>query len=119
MKRPCNNIDFAQKGNQKPLIEINLRLQCEKHFNTLIQERRTDIVNNIRENCLQFYVITAEEICKRLLINDKFLSKLKVFEANLTLFDSDRENSFNDVSFIAETFGGFDQNYEKNGLFYI
>jgi len=55
-------------------------------------------------------VTAAEEIRKRLPINNMFLSKLQVFRPYITLFDNNRETSFNDVSFIAKTIGGFDEN---------
>jgi len=55
----------------------------------------------IRENCLQFLVTAAQEISKRLPINDTFLSKLTVFEPNIALCNINREISFNDVSFVA------------------
>ncbi|EZA48480.1 hypothetical protein X777_13778, partial [Ooceraea biroi] len=43
-------------------------------------------------------------------INDKFLSKLKVFEPDIALRDINIETSFNDVSFIAQTISGCDNN---------
>lgn len=106
----CNNIKFDEKENQKLLEEVSLGSECEEYLDKLMKEGHADIVANVRKNCLQFYVTAAEEIYKRLPINDKFLSKLKVFEYNLALLDIDRETSFNDVSFIAETLGGFDEN---------
>jgi len=47
------------------------------------------------ENYLQFYVIAVQEICKGLLINEKYLSKLKLFELDTNVHDIDRETSFN------------------------
>jgi len=78
-----------------------------------MKEGHADIIGNIRENCLQFYVTAAEEISKRLPIKDKFLSKLKVFHSTIALCSIDRETSFNDVSFVAQTLGGFDENALK------
>ena len=45
-----------------------------------------------------FYVTVADEIRKRLFVNNIFLSKLKVFQYFETLCDIDRQKSFNDVS---------------------
>jgi len=55
-------------------------------------------------------VTAAQDICTKLPINEIFLSKLKVFESDMALYNSNREASFNDVSFVAQTFGGFDDN---------
>lgn len=78
-----------------------------------MKKGRADIIGNVRDNCLQFYVTAAEEISKRLPIKDKFLCKLTVFQFNTALCSIDRETSFNDVSFIAQTLGGFDENALK------
>jgi len=62
---------------------------------------------------LMFYVTAAEEIRKRLPVNNTFLSKLQVFASSGNLFNTDRETSFNDVSFIAKTIGDFDEDALK------
>jgi len=56
-----------------------------------------DVVTTVRENCLTFYVTATEEIRKRLPVNNTFLSKLQVFASSGSLFNTDRETSFNDV----------------------
>ncbi|KAL6417143.1 hypothetical protein ACFW04_014655 [Cataglyphis niger] len=89
-----SNIKFDYNENQKSLEEFFLGTECEEYLNELLKKGHAEIVTNIRKNCLQFYIT----------INDKFLSKLKVFECNLN------RGSFNDVSFIAGTLGGFDEN---------
>ncbi|KAL6420215.1 hypothetical protein ACFW04_011775 [Cataglyphis niger] len=106
----CCNIKYDENENQKSLEEVFLGFECEEYLNELLKKGHAEIVTNIRKNCLQFYVTVAEEIRKRLPINDKFLLKLKVIECNLALLNIDRETLFNDVSFIAENFGGFDEN---------
>ncbi|XP_070515358.1 protein FAM200A-like [Cardiocondyla obscurior] len=106
--------EFDNNENQISVNKIYVGDECEKYLNNLITEGRADIVANIRQDCLQFYVTAAQDICKRLPIHDAFLSKLKVFECNIALCHSDRETSFNDVSYIANTFGGFDiENLKK------
>ncbi|KAL6268188.1 hypothetical protein P5V15_001294 [Pogonomyrmex californicus] len=72
-----------------------------------------DAVTTVRTNCLMFYVTAAEEIRKRLPINNKFLLKLQVFRPFVSLFNTDRETSFNDVSFIAKTIDSVDENALK------
>ncbi|KAL6419528.1 hypothetical protein ACFW04_013786 [Cataglyphis niger] len=88
-------------------------LSFNPHKNYITLKGHAEIIANIRKNCLQFYVTAAEEIKKRLSINDKFLSKLKIFECNLVLLNIDRETLFNDVSFIAEILDSFDENSLK------
>jgi len=62
------------------------------------------------EKIVCYFMWAAEEIRKRLPINDIFLSKLKVFQKNVALSDIDRETTFNDISCIAQTVGDFDEN---------
>jgi len=90
--------------------EIILGTECEEYLNELTLKGHRNIVNIVRENCLTFYVTAAEEIRERLPINNIFLSKLQVFRPHISLFDNNRETSFNDVSFITKTIGGFDEN---------
>lgn len=112
-----NNFDFSNKKNQKSLNEVHLGTECEKFINELNIQEHVDVVANVRENCLQFYITAAQQICKRLPINDKFLSKLKVFEPGTALRDNNRETSFNDVYFIAQTISGFDYDELKKEWF--
>ncbi|EZA46934.1 hypothetical protein X777_00536, partial [Ooceraea biroi] len=105
------NVTFSLEENQK-LLDISLGQECEEYLSYLTQEGHIDVVTTIRRNCLQFYITAAKEMLQRLPIKNKFLYKLKVFRSCTSLFDDDRETSFNDVSFIAETLGDFD----KTGL---
>ncbi|KAL6420806.1 hypothetical protein ACFW04_013777 [Cataglyphis niger] len=89
------------------------RSECEEYLENLMKKGHADIIENVRDNCLQFYVTAAEEISKRLSIKDKFLSKLTVFQFNTSLCSVDRETSFNDVFFVAQILGGFDENALK------
>jgi len=107
------NITFSLKENHKILNEINLGSECEEYLNKLMMQGHKDIVTTVRENCLTFYVTAAEEIRKRLPVNNTFLSKLQVFASSGNLFNTDRETSFNDVSFVAKTFGDFDKDALK------
>lgn len=76
-----------------------------------------NVVEIIRQNCLQFYITAAEEIHKRLSINDIFLSKLRVFLPHIALSETNREISYNDVSSIAKTIGDFDEDDLKREWF--
>jgi len=103
------NIIFSLKENQKDLHEITFGFDCNEYLNELMMQGHEDIVTTVRENCLSFYVTAAEEIRKRLPINNIFLSKLNVFRPFVSLFNNDRETSFNDVSYIVKTIGGFNE----------
>lgn len=110
LKSFSTNIIFSLKENQKDINDIMLGSDCEEYLNELMMQGHIDVVTTVRQNCLTFYVTAAEEIYKRLPVNDIFLSKLQVFRPYITLFNIDRETSFNDVSFIAKTIGGLDKN---------
>jgi len=73
------NIVLSLKENQKDLHEITFGSDCNEYLNELMMQGHEDIVTTVRENCLSFYVTAAEEIRKRLPINNIFLSKLNVF----------------------------------------
>jgi len=118
LKNICN-IQFSEKDNQISLNEIKLGSECEEYLKELMTIGHVDIISNVRENCLLFYVTAAEEIRKRLPINDIFLSKLKIFQENVALSDINRETTFNDISYIAQTLGGFDENGLKKEWFML
>lgn len=113
LKPFSSNIIFSLKENQKPINEIILGSECEEYLNELTLKDHINIVKIVRENCLTFYVTAAEEICKRLPINNEFLLKLQVFQPSVSLFDNNRQTSFDDVSLVAKTLGGFDEDALK------
>ncbi|KAL6252101.1 hypothetical protein P5V15_012887 [Pogonomyrmex californicus] len=88
-------------------------MECKEYLYELLMQGHKDAVTTVRKNCLMFYVTAAEEIRKRLPINNKFLLKLQVFRPFVSLFNTDRETSFNDVSFIAKTIGSVDEDVLK------
>lgn len=106
------NILFDEIENHKSLSDVNLGSECEEYLCQLMKDGYTNIVANVRENCLQFYVTAAKEIFKRLPVNNLFLSNLKVFHPNIVLSNTDKEVFnllFKHVSFVAKTIGGFDE----------
>jgi hypothetical protein len=105
-------MSFSQHNNQKFLKEIFLGSECEEHLKQLMVTENINVVTNIREHCLEFYITAAEEICKKLPVNNKFLSALKVFLPQIALNDTDRNASFSYNSFISRTMGGFDETNE-------
>lgn len=76
---------------------ITLGSESEKYLCKLMEEGHANVILTIRENCLPFYITAAEEIRKKLPVNNKFLHKLKIFQSNISLFYNNRETSFNDV----------------------
>lgn len=109
VSRLLPDVTFSLEDNHKLLSDIYLGNECEKYLSDLINTDHVDVIDTIRRNCLKFYITAAEEILKRLPISNIFLQKLKIFRPYTSLFDDNRETTFNDVSFIATTFGDFDQ----------
>lgn len=103
------NLNFSNKKIYKSLLEIVVGPDCEEYLNNLLMEGYEDIVTTVRNNCLQFYLTLAKELRKTLPITHNFLTKLQIFGSSSSLYDDDRETSFRDVSFIARTFGDFDE----------
>lgn len=106
------NVEFSKSENHKDLEDINLGPECEEYLERLLQEGEghKNLVLTVRSDCLQFYITAAEEISKRLPVNDEFLSKLEIFLPHIALLNRDRKTSFDDLMFIAQTLGGFDGN---------
>jgi len=112
-----NNFEFSKEEYKKSLNDIYLGDECEKYLKELIIKGYANEVAIVQKNCLQFYVTAAQEICNKLPVNDKFLSKLKVFESDTALYNINRETSFNEVSFVAQAIGGFDDSGLRNEWF--
>jgi len=116
LKPLSTNIIFSLKENQKAINKIILGSECEEYLNELTIKGHVNIVSTVRENCLTFYITAAEEICKRLPINDTFLSKLQVFGQYESLYNNNnRETLFNDISFVIKTIGENDD-FDENAL---
>ncbi|XP_025267279.1 uncharacterized protein LOC105259571 [Camponotus floridanus] len=116
LKPLSTNIIFSLKENQKAINKIILGSECEEYLNELTIKGHVNIVSTVRENCLTFYITAAEEICKRLPINDTFLSKLQVFGQYESLYNNNnRETLFNDISFVIKTIDKNDD-FDENAL---
>lgn len=109
-------LDFSCEKVRKNINEIVVGSDCAEYLGNLLMEDYEDIVTNVRNNCLQFYLTAAEEIRKRLPVTHDFLTKLQIFESSPTLYDDDRETSFEDVSFVAKTLGMFDESLKNEWL---
>ncbi|KAL0116492.1 hypothetical protein PUN28_009865 [Cardiocondyla obscurior] len=102
---------FNSTDNHKPLVDIEVGKECEDYLNQLLNDGYTDEVATIRQNCLQFYITAAEEICEKLPINNEFLSTLSILLPDVALSNKiDRQAVFDTLSFIAKTMlGTFDE----------
>ncbi|XP_074101779.1 protein FAM200B-like [Cotesia typhae] len=92
------DINFEEIANQRNLLEVDVGADCQEYL--LIQQTSGVpelIINQVRNDCLQFLVTASLEICRRLPIDDPFLSDLTVFAKETALFDPDRNSSFSKV----------------------
>ncbi|CAH0561706.1 unnamed protein product [Brassicogethes aeneus] len=99
-----SKIDFRSSDNQKPLDMVDLGPDCNDIIDELSQnlEANTSVIQEIRENCLAFYVETVSQILDRLYyIKDEFFKNLSV----LDLSNTDIGSSFEKVSYLADKFG--------------
>lgn len=101
-------LNFDKIENHKSLNDINLGIKCEEYLCQIMQDGHLNVVSTVRQNCLQFYITAAEEIRKRLPVNDTFLSQFIVLLPHIALDYPDREKSFYNIFYIARTIGGFD-----------
>lgn len=113
------NVIFSKTENHKRLTDVNLGPECEEYLCELLKDGYVNVVATVRLNCLQFYITAAEELYKRLPVNNIFLSKLKIFLPQIALLNIEREMSFNDLSLIAKTIGHFDENSLKKEWFIL
>ena len=101
-------MNISHQQIQKDTNKISVGSECEEYLNDLT-EGHVDTVTTVRQNCLQFYLTAANEISKRLPITNNFLKYLQVFLPSVSLFDGNRETSFQHVSLVARTLDGFDE----------
>ncbi|KYN19413.1 hypothetical protein ALC57_08253 [Trachymyrmex cornetzi] len=64
----------------------------------------------VGEACQAFYDIAAKEIRNKLFVKDEFLCTLRIFEPKFAFHPN---NSVQDVLFVAQRFGGFDEEILK------
>lgn len=107
--------NFSQKEIQKNDNEIFLGSECEQYLKDLMAKGYADIVATIRQKCLQVYETAANEIYKRLPINDTFLKALKVFGYPF-LFDENREPSLQNIIVVARKLGAFNEDIKREWL---
>ncbi|KYN14480.1 hypothetical protein ALC57_13316 [Trachymyrmex cornetzi] len=118
-------LNFVSIDTINPLLACN-RLSpdqvmvgeaCQDLLDRLNQERQGEIVKSVYENCLAFYDITAKEIRNKLFVKNEFLCKLRIFEPKFALQQEDEKNTSNNsvqvVLFVAQRFGGFDEEILK------
>lgn len=94
----ARKMNFGLITNHRDLSEVDFGSDCNNYL--LIQQRSgvpESIINQLRSDCLNFYVKAAEQLRDRLPFDDKFLSDLTVFAQGPALIDRDRESSFSQV----------------------
>ncbi|XP_074096709.1 zinc finger protein 862-like [Cotesia typhae] len=98
----ARNIDFNFSGNQLDLADVDVGYECRDYLKDQLNLFGVpeSIVNQFRYNCLQFLILAAENIRKRLPFDDEFFSNLTVFSKELALLDSDRESSISKVQYV-------------------
>ncbi|KYN09791.1 hypothetical protein ALC57_18084, partial [Trachymyrmex cornetzi] len=118
-------LNFVSIGTINPLLACNrfspdqvmIGEACQDLLDRLNQEGQGEIVKSVYDNCLAFYDIAAKQIRNKLFVKDKFLSKLTIFEPKFALQQEDKKNSSNnsvqDVLFVVQRFGGFDEEILK------
>ncbi|XP_066592981.1 protein FAM200A-like [Prorops nasuta] len=95
MEEGCININFSNQNNIMDIDDINVGTDCEEYLqDKLLEESLTKIqVDDIKKNCLQFLIKSAEEIRNRFPFNNEFFENLTIFDYKTALFDSDRDSS--------------------------
>lgn len=69
--------DFSLTEIQKDQNDIYLGSSCEEYLKDLVMKGHAYIVTSVRHNCLQVYQTAANEIQKKLPINDLFFTIIK------------------------------------------
>ncbi|KYN22626.1 hypothetical protein ALC57_04972, partial [Trachymyrmex cornetzi] len=110
-------INLLLACNRLSADQVMVGEACQDLLDRLNQEGQSKIVKSVYDNCLAFYDIAAKEIRNKLFVKDEFLSKLRIFEPKFALQQEDEKNSPNnsvqDVLFVAQRFGGFDEEILK------
>ncbi|KYN09206.1 hypothetical protein ALC57_18685 [Trachymyrmex cornetzi] len=113
-------LNFVSMGIINPLLACNrvspdqvmVGEASQNLLDRLNQEGQDEIVKSVYDNCLAFYDIAAKEIRNKRFIKDEFLSKLRmIFESKFALHPN---NSVQDVLFVAQRFGRFDEEIKKD-----
>ena len=107
-----NKVDVSLSQNQISLDAVSFGPDCDEILDELSRDigANAAVIQEIRQNCLNFYVEAFTKILERLYyINDEFYSRLVVFSVDRALIDDDRKISFDDVKYFASKFGEFNE----------
>ena len=94
------------------MYAVSFGPDCDEILDELCRDigANAAVIQEIRQNCLNFYVEAVSQISERLYyIHDEFYSRLVVFSADRALIDGDRKISFDDVKYFASKFGEFNE----------
>ena len=85
---------------------------CDEILDELSRDIGTNaaVIQEIRQNCLNFYVEAVSQILERLYyIHDEFYSRSVVFSVDRALIDDDRKISVDDIKYFAFKSGEFNE----------
>ena len=89
------NLDINNKNNFRE--KVNVGPECESFLKTL----SADCAQQIRLNCLEFYITAVREMLKRLPFKDKLFHQLTFLDPKVALYDGGRLE-VEDLTFIAK-----------------
>jgi len=84
-------IDFNNKVNQLPILELFVGTECQNVLN--LQPENKIVL--FKEKCLNFYIISAQEIVKRLPLDNELIHELTFIDPNIALDLENRKNLIN------------------------
>jgi len=94
-----NNIT-VDSNNQKDVNDICVRLECESFLETLPLEHAQEI----RRNCLDFYITSLREMLKHLPYKDIIFEQLMFLKPNIALYYEGR-TKIKDLTLLATRVG--------------
>ena len=81
-------IDFNNKVNQLPILELFVGTECQNVLN--LQPENKIVL--FKEKCLNFYITSAQEIVKRLPLDNELIHELTFIDPNIALDLENRKN---------------------------
>lgn len=81
-------IDFNNKVNQLPILELFVGTECQNILN--LQPENKIVL--FKEKCLNFYITSAQDIVKRLPLDNELIHELTFIDPNIALDLENRKN---------------------------
>lgn len=92
-------IDFNSKLNQLPILEVFVGTECQNVLN--LQPENQIIL--FKEKCLNFYITAAQEIVKRLPLDNALIHELTLIDPNIAL-NLENRTDMNNFPFLISKF---------------